>query len=574
MYVDAFTLSALVDELFDTIVGGRVQDVIDTDPTGIGLEIYANRTRHYLYLSADKQTPRVHLVSDKLRRGTQRPTQLGLLFRRRVEGGRIAHISQPPYERVLMLDVEHAEAGESTIVIEVMPRRSNLLLINDGIIADCIWRVSAEDNRYRVSLPNHRYELPPPMDDRLDPKTMTLADLQAIFDANEDDSAKVSRLLSRYVLGMSPLIAREAIFRATGQRDIRADEADVSALYGALSELIAPLIAREWQPGIVLDTDDQATAFSVYPIKHLENWQPVASISEALAAYFGEPVGDEAYAQAKRPVQAVIDEAKIKTAAKVESLVRGLKDDTEREELQHSGELILAYQYMIKEGQEELRAQYDPEGPELIIKLDPSLTPLENAQKYFDRYNRSKRALKSVPELLEDARTEARYVEQLETDLENASNWPEIDDVIRALRERGYLAANRKIKSLGGGGKSGPMRFTFDGYVIWVGRNSRQNELVTFKHANSQDLWLHARDVPGAHVVIRNDGRRIPDDLIEKAARVAAHYSSKRHDGSVPVDVTRVKYVRKIKGAGAGMVTYRNEQTLQVAPHDEEIFKA
>src|SRR5690606_6000473 len=151
-------------------------------------------------------------------------------------------------------------------------------------------------------------------------------------------------------------------------------------------------------------------------------------------------------------VQAVIDEAKIKTAAKVESLERGLKDDNERDDLQHSGELILAYQYMIADGQEELRAQYDPDGPELVIKLDPSLTPLENAQKYFDRYNRSKRALKSVPELLEDAKTEVRYVEQLENDLENASNWPEIDDVIRALRERGYLAVNRKIKSLGGGG--------------------------------------------------------------------------------------------------------------------------
>ena len=152
MYLDAFTLSALVDECLDLLVGGRVQDVIDTDATGIGLEIYAGRQRRYLYLSADPQTPRIHLVEGRMRRGLARPTNLGLLFRRYVEGGLIEHISQPPWERVLRLDIAGPEGGVA-VIVEPMERRSNLLLVQAGIILDCMRRVGPDENRYRVSLP-------------------------------------------------------------------------------------------------------------------------------------------------------------------------------------------------------------------------------------------------------------------------------------------------------------------------------------------------------------------------------------------------------------------------------------
>ena len=154
-----------------------------------------------------------------------------------------------------------------------------------------------------------------------------------------------------------------------------------------------------------------------------------------------------------------------------------------------------------------------------------------------------------------------------------AVNWPEIDDVIQIMQARGHWqGAHRKL--MGGGGRQGPLRVVSrDGYVIWVGRNSRQNEQVTFKTANGQDIWLHARDVPGAHVVIRNDGRRIKDALIAEAAAVAAWYSKRRNVTAVRVDYTRVKYVKAIKGAGPGMVTYRNENSIVVQPQDENIFK-
>jgi len=570
MYLDAFTLAALVDEFADLLVGGRIQDVIDVDATGMGLEIYVNHRRHYLYLSADRQTPRVHLVFEKLRRGLQQPTQIGLLFRRYVEGGRLVHVSQPPYERVIQFDVDGPE-GSVSILAEPMERRSNLLLLRDGVILDCVHRVGPQDNRVRLSLPNHAYQPPPPQVGKFDPSQLDVVKLDYLLENIEDPKQKLVRLLTSAILGLSPLLAREIVYRAAGDVDVRTADVDSVALHDAIQGVVGPLVKRLWQPGEVVQ-DGVVIAYSVYPITHLQGWQLTETVSAAMSAYYGIQVGPEAYAEAKKPVQAAIDEGKAKLRAKLASMESGLKDDAEREMLQQSGELILAYQYAIQPGQTELHAQYHLDEPELVIKLDPSLTPLENAQRYFDKYNRAKRAQAGVPQLIESTKNEYAYLEHLASDLEVATNWPEIDDVIQALQVMGLMGRDKPLKRIGGGGRSTSLRLTYDGYVIWVGRNSRQNEDVTFKKAKPQDMWLHAQGVPGAHVVIRDDGRRMTDSLIEKAAAIAAYYSRSRSEKHVMVDMTRVKYVKKIKGAGMGMVTYRNEKTITVIPQSEEIL--
>lgn len=576
MYFDAITISALVDEFMDELVGGRVQDVIDVDPTGFGFEIYANRQRRYLYLSANKQEPRVHLVGDKLRRGMYKSTQLGLMLRSRVEGSLLTHVSQPPWERILFFDFEHPAYGECRVVLEPMPRRSNLLLLNNqGVILDCVFRIGPGDNSYRLSLPNHEYKLPPPLTDRYDPSEMTVADWDEFLDSSDKpEKDTVAKQVPRKIFGMSPLLGREVVYRAFGEDDIRLADADADSLDDAMRTLYRPLANREWQPGVAGE-GDEVEAFSVYPLKSIPNWRAMPSISAAIAEYYSTPTGAEAYDQAKKPVQQALDEGKIRFRKKLESLENSLRDDSDIAELQHSGELILAYQYAIDPGQLELEAQYEVDGPPMQIKLDPDLTPLENAQRYFKKYERAKRAKASVPELIEDTRNNLNYMLQLENDLKMASNWPEIDDVIQQLQAIGLdVIQNKKLKRIGGGNRSVPMRLTHDGYVLWVGRNSKQNEEVTFRKAKSNDLWLHARDVPGAHVVIRDDGRRIPEELIESAAAIAAHYSAMQGEKRADVDVTRCKYVKPIRGAGPGMVTYRNERTLTVVPTDETIFEA
>jgi len=566
MSFDVFTISALVDEFMDTLVGGRVQDVIDVDEMGLGLEIYANRMRHYLYMSADANQPRVYLTGGKLRRGLMKPTQLGLLCRRTVESGIVAHVSQPAWERLLQIDFAGPE-GDVSLIVELMPRRANVLLLRDGVILDCLKRVGPDENRYRLSLPNHDYVPPPPIRGQLAPDDVSLESLRRIMDAVEKPSIQARRVLPGRILGMSPLLAKEIVFRASGRSDAKARDSDPRALLDAYQALVAPLLRRHWQPGIGYDMG-VAVDFAAFPLSFLD-WHASPTMSGAISQFYGLHRSADAYDEAKKPVQKAIAEARAKLSAKLSSLQQGLKDESELRTIRQSGELILAYQTALHDGQELLRAHYDPDEPELIIRLDPELSPIENAQSYFRRYEKAKGARQAIPALIAETKTELDFIAQLEADLSSASNWPEIDDVIQILQERGHWQG-KKLRRIGGGGRQGPLRVVSrDGYVLWIGRNSRQNESLTFKTAKGQDLWLHARGVPGAHVVIRNDGRRISDRLILEAAAVAAHYSQKRNDQHVSVDYTRVKFVKAIKGAGPGMVTYRNEKTVSVAPRDE-----
>jgi predicted ribosome quality control (RQC) complex YloA/Tae2 family protein len=570
MYLDAFTISALVDEFMDTLVGGRIQDSIDVDETGLGLEIYASHRRQYLYLSADHQTPRVHLVPDKLRRGTQRPTNIGLLFRRFVETGRVEHVSQPPWERILQIDVDGPE-GLVTIVVEPMERRSNILLLQNGIILDCMRRVGPDENRYRVSLPQHPYVLPPPQTGKIDPTRATLEDVLGLFSMVEDPKRKAFQVLTAGFVGVSPLLGREIVYRAMGQSDARAGDADPDAIYDALDQVITPLSHRDWQPGVV-DDEGRIRAYAVYPVTHLDGWRTTESLSEALSLFYGGAVGEDTYNAAKEPLREALAEVQSRLRSKLYSLEQSMTDDAERETLRQSGELILAYQYALSPGQTELRAAYELDQPELVITIDPGMTALENAQRYFERYNKAKRALDDVPALIEDTRGEVDYLTQLQTDLELATNWPEIDEVQQALQAKGYWRGKPRPR-MTGAAKSAPLRVvTKEGMVIWIGRNSRQNEIVTFEKGSPVDWWLHARDVAGAHVIIKNDGRPIPDYVFEQAAAMAAYYSASRSEARVIVDVTQRKHVRKIKGGGPGMVTYRNEETRTVVPRSEREF--
>lgn len=563
MYLDFFTLSALVEELQAALVGGRIQDVLDVDATGLGLELYAQRKRHWLYLSADSRRPCLYLQADRLRRGLDRPLPVGLLLRRYVEGGRLTRISQPPWERVVQFDVAGPE-GEVRLVAELIERRSNLLLLQQGTILECVRRVHAHENRMRTSLPSQRYAPPPPQRGRLDPLKLTLDGLRALLVQNEEPKRRTHQLLSAGLLGVSPLLAREAVHRSGAAPNQRAQEARAETLWPALRSILELLSLGRWQPGLAGDAG-APTTFSVYPLQSVPDWRPCASLNAALVACYSGAAQADAYQAAKQPVAAALQEALARLEARRAALQRSLTDEGERERLRQSGELLLAFQYSLAPGQTRLRTQYEPDGPELDIALDAQLTALENAQRYFKRYEKAKRALQDVPRLLRQTSAQLQTLQQLRCDLELASSRPDIDEVQAALQAQGFWRGRRVLRP--GGERSAALRLvTATGFTIWVGRNSRQNEQVTFRRGAGTDLWLHARGVPGAHVLIKQDGRPVPEALIEEAAGLAAWFSSRRHEARVPVDVTRRRHVRRIRGAGPGMVHYRHERTLAVRP--------
>ncbi len=568
MYLDYFTLAALVDALRPPLLGARLQRVLAVDDWGIGLELYGAQRRHHLYLNADNREPRIQLMPDQLRRGRAQPQPLAQFLRSHALGARLRAIEQPPWERIVHFRLQTAET-EFTLIAEPMARRANLLLVEDGIIRECLRRVGPSQNRYRLSLPQHRYQAPPPQDQKRPPWPIREAELAEVLSAAGE--RPIARALSVHLLAISPLLAREVCQRAAIAPDTPASAAAAAALRAALADVVAPLVAGEWQAGVARDRDDgHVLAYSVYPLQQFSDWEARADINEALALYYGAPTGPAAYDAAKLPARAAIEDARQSLSRRRTSLARGLRDESEIQRLRLCGELILAYQREIATGQEQLLALYDVEVAPLAIALEPAQTPLENAQTYFQRYQKAKRAHAAGPARLAKLARDEALLEQLATDLLLAESWPEIDEVTDALRSAGYLRETRQQPRQRA--RSGPRRLVCAGYVIWLGRNMRQNAAILSRHSHPSDLWLHARGAPGAHVVIRDDGRKIPESLVEKAARLAAHYSARRGDASVEVDITERRHVRPIKGGAPGQVRCTGERTLRVVPQDESLF--
>jgi predicted ribosome quality control (RQC) complex YloA/Tae2 family protein len=547
---DAVTLTAVTAELNETILHGRVQDVVQLDALSFGLEIYAHHARHYLYFTAHPTDARVHLVTQKLRGSGMTPTPLLLLLRKYVENAFADAITQLPNERVLKIRFDHAREGITTLVIETIGRYSNIILLDaDGIVLDALKRVSADINRARVILPRHPYAPPPPQA-KLDLTTLTTSDLARVLASSPHTPLR--QTLVNAVAGVSPLLAREIAFRVAGDCDALGDSTRARAILDALHALTrAP-----WQPCVAFE-DDEPAAFASYLITHLPKHQIFSSISAAIEAFYGTP---EAYAALKEQWRAQLIEARERLARKRDALANALPRAEQVERLRLSGEMILAHAHEIARGQEKLKVEIGDE--RLEIALNPQLSAVENAQEFFKEYRRQKDALARVPALLSAANNELEYADQMLNDLELAETRVEIDAVIAAAREAGLLApAQRRVKIQ----PSAPREFVSrDGFTILVGRNARQNDDLTFRRARPDDLWLHARGVAGAHVIIVRAGRDIPESTIQEAAALAVRYSAARDESHADVIVAPRREVQRVRGGKPGMVTVRTGRTVHV----------
>ena len=558
MYFDALTTAAITAELRAELLNGRVQQVLLADPLSVALEIYANRQRRYFFASAHPQTARVHLVSDKPRRGVESAPPLLLLLRKYVRGARLVNVQQPPAERILHLAFDGPQ-GPVTLIVEAIGRYSNLVLVaEDGTVLDAIKRVGPEINRYRVVLPNRAYAPPPPQD-KLPLGDVTEYRLRGLL-AQWPPDTPLRRALVGGMAGVSPLAAREIAYRALG--DVEGPVGAVQRLTPLLDACRA-LVMEPPQPGIACDEDGEVFVFAAYPLTHLGAWKPVASMSEALAAYYAGG-GPDGYQVARAPLAQAIESGRKRLARRRAKLAKEQEAISDPEALRQAGEAILAYAYQIEPGQSELVAEWVAGEPPLRVRLDPMLSPSENAQTYFRRYRKAQRAAAKIPAQMARVEAEADYLDQLVQDLAMAENRPEIDAVGVALAQAGYLKRRRKPRARTA---SRPLRFMSpDGFAVWVGKNAQQNEELTFRRATPDDLWLHARGIPGAHVIIKTEGQSVPEETVEWAAGLVAYYSRGRDDTQVAVDVVERGQVRRLKGGRPGQVVYRGERTLRVGP--------
>lgn len=550
MYFDALTLAAVVQEIRARALGGRVQSAVQPDALTIALELYAGQSRHDLVLSAQPSHPRVHFAADKPRRGTETPSPLLLQLRKLLVGARLADAHQPAWERILHLRFERGDEV-FTLVAEIMGKHSNVVLVAaDGTILECVKRVGPDVNRYRVVLPNRLY-VPPPAQNRLPLPAWDEDRLARLLRERGDEP--VERALVGAVQGLSPLAAREAMARAGG--------AEVGPLLRALRELFAPMDTGGWSPSVGL-RGGVAAAYAPYALTHLGEWRPAPSMSAAIEAYRAAQETADPYAAARAAVQSLIAEAAKTLARRRQALEREMPPPEEVNRLLECGQVLLNHLHEIRKGQSRVMLP-GLSGQTVAIDLNADETPSENAQRYFRMYQKARAALEEVPQRLEALAAEEAYLAQLGADLAMATTRPEIDEVVAALAEAGYARERKGPWAGRHASRPLPVRSP-DGWTVLVGRNSRQNEEVTFKMAAPDDVWLHVRGLPGAHVVIRCGGRAVPEATLEFAARLAAYHSAARGDRAVQVDWTLRKYVRRLPGGRPGMVQYSHEESVVV----------
>jgi predicted ribosome quality control (RQC) complex YloA/Tae2 family protein len=600
---DALTLAAIVDEIGPALRHGRVQRVLLLDDLSLGLEVYAGHRRHQLLISAHPQEARLHLVSERLTADRERVTPFLLLLRKYVRGGQVLDLTQPPLERTVSLSIakflpldKPAEAAGSgaaapamvapgtddqatdddaqpgyevvvRLIVEIMGRHSNIVLVDSGgAILDSIKRVPARVNRYRTVLPRHRY-VPPPDQPKADPRAVDAGWWRALR-ARVAPAEPLAPLLVRELRGISPQVARELAYRAAGavEAPVAAVASD-AALPAALRDLLAHLDRHDWSPRLYRH-DGRPVAFSPFPLRSLAalTEQPIASISAVVEAFYGATRAVTGHGQSKARLIERLTAERERVAARRRALDEQLHAAEAAEALRRSGEMIYAFLHTLRPGQTRLEADG------LTIALDPRQSPVENAQTYFERYRRARAAAANLPELVQAADLELAYLDQLLAFAGLAEGLDELQALEAEWQEHAAGAATPRRRPAA----RAPRRLrTPRGDVILIGRNGRQNDQVTFDLAGPDDLWLHARGLPGAHVILqpRGSAREPEPRLIEAAAQLAAYYSPARAATAVEVDVTPRRWVRKVKGGPPGLVTYRHEYTVRVAPQSEAALR-
>ena len=615
MPFDALTLAAVRYELQEKLVGGRIQNVIMPGPLTLSLEIYRPGTgRNRLILSAHPQNARVHIASAAPSRDPDQHPPLLLLLRKYIKGGTLTGVSQPRFERVLALsiakrlppdkhqeyhlegdfrDTEEPPEEDLTLplrtfelIIEVMGRVSNIVLVEeDGTVMDSIKRVPSSINRYRVILPHHPYVPPPPQDKR-DPThtTINALSLEIARPSEEDPNAPAWKGLVSGYAAVSPTLAREVTFRALGTTKSPATEvahqpASLTRLLEEMQSIFQLEQTSSWQPCVAWKSsgdEHRPLDFAPYPLTHLQAQgavlQEYPGISEAAAVYFDALQTLGGHSALKSLIASELEDIRSRDERKLHSLREEWQRAQQLETLRRKGELLLSYMHTLQPGQHTLTIPEE----NITIELDPDLTPVENSQAIFREYRKARSAVEGLPERIEQSVTRIAYLDDLANSLELASTYDEIKAVQAEIKAAGRPPASpeeaptkQKPKGKTRPGQQKlpqPLRLqTHNGLQILLGRTAGQNDTATFRLATPDDLWFHARGVPGSHVILRSAPNLTNDD-VEEAARLAAGYSKRREDAQVDVIYTERKFVRKIPNSPPGQVTFKNERVIRVAP--------
>lgn len=568
MPLDAICLQAVVKEIAPLVVGSRIEKIQQPARDQVVLLLRGNRR---LLLCANPNQPRLHLT-EILRDNPSQPPMFCMLLRKHLSSGRIVSLEQAPLERVVTLGIEATdEFGEQSrfsLVLELMGRNANLILCDrDGRITDCLRRVDFEMSQQRQILPGLYYHLPP-VQGKEDPLAVEREEFLSLFTEQIPE-----KWLTETFTAISPLIAREIVWRAYGSVDVRrADE----RLWDSFSVWQNAIKEERFTP-FLLERNGKPLEFSYWEINQYGDYaqgQSCASFSQMLDRFYVEREQADRIRQKGQDLLKTATNAVNRVRRKIAMQEKEYAQTQNREQYRICGELLTANFYRMEQGQSRVTVEnyYEENCPPVEITLDVRLSPQENAARYFKQYTKAKTAEKILSQQLEKGRSELAYLESVVQEISQAESEQDFNDIRAELTEGGYLHRGGK-KQPGFQRQSKPREFrSTSGLRILVGRNNAQNDKLTTKTAQKWDIWLHTQKIHGSHVVLCTEGAQPDEQSLYEAAVLAAWYSQGCEGSKVPVDYTPVKFVKKPAGSRPGMVVYTVYQTMTVEP-DEEIIK-
>lgn len=580
MALDGTTLAAVKTEFENKLVGGRIDKIYQPQENLLTINIRQPGQNLKLLISANPQNPRIHLTDQDFNNPLKPPT-FCMLLRKHLESGRIREIRQPKFERILEIVIQYKKSSgqleDKILIMELMGRHSNIILTKEnGQVLDSIKRVTGKMSRHREILPGKEYKRPPEQGKK---NPLTTSQEEFIAALKQDLNQPMYRAIMNNYRGISPLLGTEIAVRANyqGSKELKSIQ-QIKNLWTAFENLFSQLKENKFNPHLAYNgSKENLEAYAAFALQQFETPQEnFATINQLLNYYYTTKIKQKKVNQLTDQIKSVIANNKENAYKKYNKVKGQLKGARNAEKYKLKGELITANIYQLEPGQKKVTLNnYYEDNEEITIELDEDLSPSENAQRYFEKYEKAKKSVKYLKNEVRKAKNEIKYLNQLENNLNNAESVAELEELKKELIEQNYIQEQTANNNNNQDEKLPPLKFkSSDDYDILVGRNNHQNDKLTKKIANDQDLWFHVKDLAGSHTVVRNHtGQEIPENTILEAAQIAAYYSKGRQSSKVPVDHTLVKHVNKPKGAKPGMVYYENQTTLYVDP-DEELVKS
>ncbi len=554
MALDSFVIGGLAEELNTRLENARVDKVTMPRRDRIILHLRTLKEGNVRLLLCAGNGARVHLTQEKFD-NPETPPMLCMLLRKQMAGGRILSVTQPEHER--MLDIKFSavdELGvmaEKHLICEMMGRMTNLILVGpQGHIVACMHPVDPESSPRAVQ-PGLLYRLPP----RQEKPSLWDVAPETLLEVCADAQGDAGRLCDK-LAGLSPMMAREMVHRG-------------GDTVGLCRELLT-LRESKAEPWY-LRRENGKNDFASMKMEHISNTECIkySDFSALLDDFYREQTRAQDLKNLSGSMERSMSTVKKRLERKLAGQKQELQTAEEREKLKRTADLITANLYAIKPGDKSvtLTDYFDPQLPQVKVELDPLLTPQENAQRLFGKYTRLKRAEEALTRQIELGQQELEYVNNVLYTLSAAQDASQIKEIREELIQAGYVKPTEKGKRKPKPLTYAPRQFTVEGgFTVLCGRNNRENDELTHRRAGKNDLWFHARNVPGSHAVLFTEGREPSDEALRQAASIAAYFSSVANQPRVPVDYTLVRRVKKPQGAAPGMVNYFEFKTALVAP--------